>query len=499
MDPPAPAGQGTIGLLLVHGIGEQRPEQVLNRFVSSFTRSMPTAVPDDPDEPTELRVGKRTIRIYEVYWADLLSGEVVRNSFDFETMLALPWFPGLNRKKGLYRPGEYRRWMLPLRAAQLLLLSLAGAFAYWGVKWAVAVPLEVFRRYRRGASRKQVSEDLKDPFREILHAARGRGFVRDPRFGAMADFLLDRFAADVLTYVASSRGALPSSSELAGRAPEILSRFHAALRQADLDGCGEIQILAHSLGTVVAFHALSGYGLPACPGPAGPNDRDPLARVTRIYTIGSPLEKIRFLWPQLVREEDLGALRYRDGMACRIPGPVRLPRWDNFVGRYDAVSGKLRRFGPVVNHRVRGGGFLRSHTTYERSPEFMDELIEGLTGDRPPRRSLVERFLRRAGRMVVLYFENLFLAPNLLVILVLTGLAVPAGIVGAAAQGVGFLLQRAGMERVAVILPYAALGVTMALIAAGVARIGRARAPAVHARYADAHPRSEQGHVNLPM
>src|SRR5690606_4738654 len=154
--------------------------------------------------------------------------------------------------------------------------------------------------------------------------------------------------------------------------PAIVARFHEQLLRAQSDGCATIHVVAHSLGTVVMYHALRGLGRAAGNGEAV---RAAAARVRRLYTIGSPLEKIRFFWPRLRTSENLAG--------------ERIIAWDNFVSWFDPVAGMLRRYdewGGVRNHRLLGGGFVRGHVVYEHSPVFLHALTEGLCGQALPLR-----------------------------------------------------------------------------------------------------------------
>ena len=79
----------------------------------------------------------------------------------------------------------------------------------------------------------------------------------------LIDELLDSVVADIPNYMRSI---------VAGEGPafEILERFHTQMARAQKDGCDEVHVLAHSLGTVIAFHALSGLGLPRPARPCPP-------------------------------------------------------------------------------------------------------------------------------------------------------------------------------------------------------------------------------------
>jgi hypothetical protein len=504
--PAGSSGQSpSVGLLIVHGIGEQKPGDTVERFVRSIRRGVRDVTVDTRGNGV-LDIDGRTIRLYEVYWADLLNGEIARNTFDFDVALALPWFPGLNRLRGLYAPGGYPRWVSALRTLELVMLVAAAVIIYWTVTlfWlGTRRMLPNLRRILRGRrpdwTFQLVRPEEKNFFRAILQTLRGRGVKRDAASWGSADFLVDNFAGDVLTYVGSCRRALPESSPVRGRADEIIDRFHAALRAACDDGCSEIQIVAHSLGTVIAYHGITGYNLPLADD-AGPFQDgatyDPLSRVTRLYTIGSPLEKIRFLWPQLISKEALGSVRYGDGRPHRLRRPGSQPQrpsfqWDNFRGRYDLVSGKLKHFdhwGPVKNHRVRRGGFLRSHSIYQRSPEFLRILIEGLTNKRARLTRPLARLLRRLVNPIASFFENWWLAGPGTVIVVLVGVLVCGGFASYLLVAPLMLL---GHQRAAELTFYVALAVTGAMVILGVIVRGRSFAPSVHARYTSV---SDDGH-----
>jgi hypothetical protein len=117
----------------------------------------------------------------------------------------------------------------------------------------------------------------------------------------------------------------------------------------------------------------------------------------------------------------------------------------NFYHRLDGVSGRLRRFeawAQVANLRLEGGGgMIRSHVVYERSPEFLGLITRELFGEpRAPALSAVERLKDRA----LTTLENLAL-PAAMSIALAIGLAAVALVTLAVPLGLWWLLPRLGV------------------------------------------------------
>ena len=53
-----------------------------------------------------LRMGEKSVHLYEVYWADILK-EVTCGSFQMEEVQSFSWFPWFNSLCGNYPPGSY--------------------------------------------------------------------------------------------------------------------------------------------------------------------------------------------------------------------------------------------------------------------------------------------------------------------------------------------------------------------------------------------------------
>ncbi|MEZ4702565.1 MAG: hypothetical protein R2834_19685 [Rhodothermales bacterium] len=373
----------SVGLLIVHGIGEQKAGETRDKLVHGLSRAYGDRLRVAESDPVDLELDGKTVRLYEVYWADLLSGDRVRDSFRWGVVQALGWFPWLNWKHGLLKPPLHSRALILAWSVVLVPATLSLYLLYLGARFFAQLGQEAL-----GSGEKPVVSVEPGAGRWARLRATSNAYAAQAREGRTpVEDLLDGFAGDVTNYMASLCGAVDAGTDLDGAAGAILQRFYRAAADACDDGCETIQILSHSLGTVVAYHGLTGRLLEQAEGDPGARRYDLMGRLTRLYTIGSPLEKIRFFWPSTIAETPVGTLTARgDTMVLAAGGePVEGRfRWDNFYHRFDRVSGRLKRFdhwGAVVNHALKGGGGLvRSHVIYEQSPEFLDAISEGLFG-----------------------------------------------------------------------------------------------------------------------
>lgn len=324
-----------IGILLVHGIGSQQPGDSSEKFAKAFRNAYPDLACRRETDCLVLTAGSRALRAYEVYWADLLEGESIGGTFDPLEFHSLAWFPYLNLTAGLYvanHPVRVFLWTMLLSP-----IAMAAHLLYWLAR-ILRIPKTAF----------------------------------------------DRTLADVTNYVNSAARTLGEESSLRPVAGQILRRFDMALRKAREDRCGTVHVVAHSLGTVIAYHALSHHlEVHACP----PNARDGLRLVHSFFTIGSPLEKIRFVWPDLVESRPLvreGTSQDDSTTDGKDHACLRLRRWENFYNPLDLVSGRLRHaqhWGEVHNHKLLGRtGYARAHTTYELDPRFLRVVSKILLG-----------------------------------------------------------------------------------------------------------------------
>lgn len=339
----------------MHGIGAQERGETLAKLAAGLRLLEGASVPAALSDGMTATIGGRELRLYEVYWADLHKGiEKTRGAFDIQEVQSLSWFPGLNWRRGCYRAARYSTlrltwWSLVLPIANFFIL-----FGYYGSGFVA----------------------------ELLAGALGKRPEPAGRATLKAlDTVLDEFAGDVLSYVNSAGAAFYREGNAKPVPPgrqslcaDAMKCFHDKLVTAGAAaGCTDIQIVAHSLGTVVTYHGLSGFRFESDAATAAAIDAAK-AKISRLYTIGSPLEKIRFFWPKLSPRGATAGLKLK---------------WDNFVSFFDPVSGRIRTFddwGRVTNHPLLGGGFVTAHVVYEASPTFLRALAQGLCGRALPMR-----------------------------------------------------------------------------------------------------------------
>lgn len=485
------ASSNPVGLLVVHGIGSQKRGETLNGVLDGVCVAYGDRlhIQREDEEHATIAGLNRPVHVFEVFWADLLHGATVKGTFDMHRIVEVAWFPVLNRRSGLYQPEAYSPGTILGWTWILVPLGAFLTIGIWGARFLAAIfsghvdhrrmadaGRDLFRPRRDAA---QDSEQQSGGFWERVRALRN-----DPNRGrTILDDLLDEVVGDVFNYVHGVGEAFPETSdrneELARNVGEIHARFLETAERASSHGCREIQVLAHSLGTVVAFRSMCRRGS------SGPPTDAP-ARVSRFYTIGSPLEKIRFFWPRLVECSPDGPVIVSEGQP--LPGESggageSAMRWDNFHSRGDLVSGRLRPFEGwprPVNHKARGlGGMIRSHGAYNRNPDFLALLGEGLTGEAPHVR--VSR-LRHLAQRLAAALENLVL-PAVLLFLTLFG----AAVMGGTAWGTGWLvtqpLEWLGLDAWAQGVRVYFLSSTFFVMTVVGAVLGRSRARELHDRF----------------
>jgi hypothetical protein len=361
----------TTGLVLVHGIGEQLPKAMFEAFFAGVRTLHPNAVQQEiAANAWRVTVDGRSFNVYEAHWADLLSGDDVRGTFNIEDLFDLPWYPLFNYRlrddfRRTYSKARVRSWTTVLVALW--------PFVYLGHDWGWRLLLSVMSSWW-DRFLDQIPGDVINFVKSAGGAyqrAPGAGPERAYRNGGYMDVDLQRLA--------------PKSREITGRFVEVLEQA------TQRDQCSSIHVLAHSLGTVVAHHALARH-TEARPSTAA------AARITRFYTIGCPLEKIRFFWPKLFEKRVDGAVMREGRVIAEVDASLQ---WCNFWSQADAVSGKLSSFPGLpepTNRPAHGlGGFFTAHVRYLGNPGVLSlvlkEALPGLRDVAGPAPSLSARTL----------------------------------------------------------------------------------------------------------
>ena len=337
-----------IGIIVVHGIGEQKPGDTVSKIESGLKTALAAEAclravwgnREGADRCTLVAELKRELRFYEVYWADCLY-PTAYGSFDTAIAKELAWFPALNAF-------GWRRFGATIHTTVLLIC--AGLLSIANATIDPARLLNFLRFFRFGKKEEKQNISALDPDLNSQKMEDTGYLVKR----TWVDRLLDNFAGDIVTYVIAAsyyraRGGRVHDSHPAAR---IYQRFNEKLDIA-LRDCEEVHVLAHSLGTIIAYHMLT--------------QREPNNKITDIYTIGSPLRKCKAFWPWLCTKITRG----------------HRVRWHNFSNLLDLVSNRrlgLDLGGEVKNHLLLGGGAIQSHVMYERNHSFLRIFTERTLG-----------------------------------------------------------------------------------------------------------------------
>jgi hypothetical protein len=477
-----------IGLLVVHGIGRQTK----GATAAGIVEGLQTAYPRD------LRVSWASVdhalveglgppvHVIEVFWADVFRDEDVRGTFDMDRIFELIWFPRLNWECGLLTGEIVARSRVRLWTAVLAVLSPFLWCALVGAGLLASIP-EGVREARAGPERRRDREPFREQVSRRFRNERGRGAGER----TLVDDLMDTVVGDVFNYVDGFARAFPDETTQTERliesVDEIQLRFEEAARRAVELGCREIQVVAHSLGSVIAFLSmLSSQDEPPRDGRT--------ARLTRVYTIGSPLMKVRFFWPRLFERPARGPAIAADRRllaAADNPGQAGAMCWDNFYNKLDLVSGSLPLFPgwpKPTNHPVPAlGGVLTAHVAYHANPSFLASLGNGLK--RPTEQTKSPRWLRLVH--AVLATLQPIAAPLLFLLLVLIGLAAILGL----AWGTGWVVAKPfdllGLHGVATGIRFYMVGALAFAVFVASSLSGRSRAKEKHASFWAAHARQQ--------
>lgn len=376
-----------VGVIVVHGIGDQEPGETVEKIQAALAEWLPdkeslrVSWGRIENEDRYLLVSKiqRELRFYEVYWTDCLRPESY-GSFNSAALRELAWFPLINSTPGRSRAMAAGHSALLLLAAGFLSIANSAADLCRTLNL-----LRLFRSYR--------TEDTANDFNPKDEVGSLQGYLPKRPW---VDRLLDDFGGDVVSYVVAASYFRARGGRVHGTqaALKIYNRFAEKLIVA-LQECDEVHVLAHSLGTVIAYDVLTQIR--------------PRAKITDLYTIGSPLRKCRTLWPWLT--------------AATVTG--HRISWHNFSNVLDPVSNKklgLNLGGEVDNHRLYAGGAARSHVIYEWNRRFLRIFAEHtlgpgftrhLSAQKKPARTVIKGILRSAAGLVRSVVETAGLAAAL--------------------------------------------------------------------------------------
>lgn len=481
--PPQSSGPSSkpVGLLVVHGVGKQKQGETLDGVLKGLEVAYGNKLSiQREDKGYALIKGlNRPIHIFEVYWADLLHGEIVKGTFDVDRVFEIVWFPLLNYKSGLLPRRLSKTYVL----SWTFILAPLSSFLATGIQGAQLLGAVLTGLKRSSPLRqRQLEIEKSQTFWENVRQKADMA-VEQP---TIVDDMLDQVAGDVFNYTQGVINAFPEvndqSAMLARNAEEIHNRFRQTAQQAIDKGCNELQILAHSLGTVVAFRSM-------CP-EINNNDADidTPVHLSRFYTIGSPLEKFRFFWPRLLQGAANGPAIPQLDDSARLASfqaeNKNFPMsWDNFYNRSDLVSGQLLSFDgwpEPTNHKAQGlGGMIRSHVSYNRNPKFLSLFGKGLTGTEPA--ITVNRFHNLVQKFIGV-LENLLL-PALLLFFALLGLVFMMGLGGVVGWIISQPFEWLGLENVAIAIRFYFVLVIILGLTIFPMFVGKANAKKLHTQY----------------
>lgn len=235
-----------VGLLVVHGIGEQDPGDTRDSVVAGLKIAYPNEhftlenqVGVKRGRATGPRVSDLTpeVRIYEVYWKDVLSGKSVAGSFKIELAQQLVWFPFLNWKYVANFAHDYPRSVALGWTAVLVPLGAFLTAAYHALHYILQFFQGLFDKPRESdflaklAARHRRSGLLHKFFAAL------RKDPDDALKRNVFDTWLDDYFGDIFNYVSAAGQANPWVPDAA---QAIYETFRTTLEEAIQDQCTEI-------------------------------------------------------------------------------------------------------------------------------------------------------------------------------------------------------------------------------------------------------------------
>lgn len=415
-------------VIVIHGIGEQKPMDTLQDFADQIAPEIPRKKdpqgnqmppkkkffnkPDVLSETYELRrltanEHKHTFKTdyFEYYWAYKMSGTQISD--------IIWWVREILWRRPKNIPGRIR-WIYQFFWASIIIgFLIAGLFLYFHCTDSAHNPL------------RQFIDAYTPPF--VRYIAAGIWLI--------VNWFLIYFLGDAVRYMTPRTGNIQSRQDIRQTGIELLTKLHEArIKVSNKDGSvseknkyDRIILVGHSLGSVIAYDLirflwtkhhekiiLSPMQLETLEQLADKLKKDPSKanleayrkaqfetwasqyaqvgswRISDFITLGSPLAHAELLLAgspaqldrkQAEREFPTCPPVTEDGMPFHFSmgdtdflhhaAPFAMTRWTNLTFSKDFVGGNIRAFGPgIENHYLKSASTLRnnipflSHTSY---------------------------------------------------------------------------------------------------------------------------------------
>lgn len=380
-----PVARPTRAVIVVHGIGAQKPYDTLNDLAGGLRFAYPDSFIDweniskypfppgaaPPNLPAvrvfldQTRDPASAVDLFEGYWADLSQGRVPVGS----TLTWLGKAMGRLRGKILYNLPFGRR----------------GTGFPWGVLWAYCILVgaavagvaglqRAFTFWLGGAGETPV--DTGAVFYTVMFVLALVWLIQ----------YLSDYVSDVQVYVAH-RADAPGNVYVVKE--EITDRVVAAIRAAQALGYDEISVVGHSLGTVVAYRAVNRVLESAPPGAD--------SHIRFLITLAAPFNKIHALFGL---EEDRRGLNSALVKSAAVRGMFDPPaagfaavaapgtpgvQWFNVTAAMESVGEPINvpvlKFYPKECFVVNNWNPLTTHVAYFSNPALMRPLGRLLAGN----------------------------------------------------------------------------------------------------------------------
>ncbi len=324
-------------VIIIHGIGEQRPMETLRSFVetawSQNEKLGPLAgretwlVPDETTGSLELRRfttsyhGKVRTDFYEIYWADLMEGTTARQVWTWISDLLMRW------PKRVPKPvfnAWIMLWILSLVAGALFLNSIFGTAPTWlpgdanvvlgvGVALIGLVALVWLAAIQKaGVSGFVAAIALPLAIGILIWWIVPPDWVRQNATGAwrlipmalsafLAFFInnvLVPYLGDISRYVRAAPDTIASRKAIRERGLKLIEELH------DCGRYRRIVFAAHSLGCIIAYDLISEYWARRGPNPKNPGGPGTLKALEAIDKYTAWTDDQSTLQPPLIDLED---------------------------------------------------------------------------------------------------------------------------------------------------------------------------------------------------